>query len=113
VRPNGHSESAAREDALNRVLADFLDALGRGDRVNLLAWQARYPSFASDLADLLAARREVGETLEETRPGGGQSIGTPGSTTLIGTLGDYDSTVGNGDPPIAPFGNRDPPIAPP
>jgi WD40 repeat protein len=90
VTPNGHAESAAREGALNRVLADFLDALGRGDRVDLPAWQARYPSFASDLADLLAARQEVAETLEETRPGGGAGIGVRGSTTLLGTLGDYE-----------------------
>ena len=77
MTPNGHAESAAREDALNRVLADFLDALGGGESVDLPAWQARFPSFASDLADLLAARQEIAETLEETRAGGEQGNGTP------------------------------------
>jgi WD40 repeat protein len=98
VTPNAHAESAAREDALNRVLADFLDALGRGDAPDLPAWQARYPAFASDLADLLAARREIAETLEETRPGGEQGNGTPRLTTLIGTLGDYEllEEIGSG-----------------
>jgi WD40 repeat protein len=57
--------TAGREDALNRVLADLLDALGRGDRVDLPAWQARYPSFADELADLCAARRDVCDALHE------------------------------------------------
>src|SRR5262249_20094954 len=90
VMPNGHAESGACENALNRVLADFLDALGRGDRVDLPAWQARYPAFAQDLADLLAARREVGELLEETRPCGGAGIEAPHAAVLNGTLGDYE-----------------------
>jgi WD40 repeat protein len=88
--PNGHTESAAYENALNRALADFLDALGRGDRVDLPAWQALYPAFAQDLADLLAARREVGELLEETRPCGGAGIEAPHAAVLNGTLGDYE-----------------------
>src|SRR5262245_35923931 len=69
--PDRHPQTAGREDALNRVLADLLDALGRGDRVDLPAWQARYPSFAAELGDLLAARREVGRALpdEATAPG--------------------------------------------
>jgi WD40 repeat protein/serine/threonine protein kinase len=91
VTPNGTAESATREDALNRVLADFLDTLGRGDRIDLPAWQARYPSFAADLAELLAARREVAEALEaETPPGGGPGIEAPGAATFLGTLGDYE-----------------------
>jgi WD40 repeat protein len=98
VTSNGHVESAARDDALNRVLADFLDALGRGDAPDLPAWQARYPAFASDLADLLAARQEIAETLEETRPGPLQGTGTPHSTNPLGTLGDYDllEEIGSG-----------------
>ena len=59
--PNGHSLSAGREDDLERVLADILDAFARGDQVDLLAWQARYPAFAAELADLCAARQAVGE----------------------------------------------------
>jgi hypothetical protein len=41
-----------------RVLADFPDALGRGEPVDLPAWQAGYLLFASDLADLLVFRPE-------------------------------------------------------
>ena len=63
--PDRPPPRAGREDALNRVLADLLDALGRGDRVDLPAWQARYPSFAAELADLFAARREVCHALYE------------------------------------------------
>jgi WD40 repeat protein len=72
------------------VLADFLDALGRGEPPDLHAWQARHPAFASDLADLLAARQEIAETLEETRPGPVLCNETPHSTTHLGTLGDYE-----------------------
>ena len=90
MTPDGYADLGAREDALNRVLADFLDALGRGDRVDLRAWQTRYPSFAGDLADLLAARREVGEMLEETRPSGGAGIGAPRVAVPSGVLGDYE-----------------------
>jgi WD40 repeat protein len=90
MTPEGNAESAARENALNRVLAEFLDALRRGDRVDLPAWQARFPAFAVDLADLLAARREIGEMLEETRPCGGADNGAPHGAALFGTLGDYE-----------------------
>jgi WD40 repeat protein len=91
VKPNGRVLSPERDDDLNRVLADFLDALGRGEPVDLPAWQARYPSFAAELADLLAARREVGEPLTaETSPGGGQSRGSPCAAIPVGLLGDYE-----------------------
>jgi len=63
MTPNRHVHPPDDEDHLNRVLADFLDALGRGDPVDLPAWQTMYPSFAADLADLFAARQEVGEVL--------------------------------------------------
>jgi serine/threonine-protein kinase len=91
VTRNGDAESAAREDALNRVLADLLDALGRGDPVDLPAWQARHPAFAAELSDLIAARREVGEALQvedPTRCGPdtmAQVVGAP-----LGMLGDYE-----------------------
>src|SRR5438477_536579 len=54
--PDAQAQPSGREDALNRVLADCLDALGRGDPPDLPAWQARYPAFAAELADLFAAR---------------------------------------------------------
>jgi WD40 repeat protein/tRNA A-37 threonylcarbamoyl transferase component Bud32 len=108
MMPNGHDQSAGHEDALNRVLADLLDALGRGDRVDLPAWQARYPSFAAELADLFAARQEVGDALRaepiprrgeptlnspggvETMLGGRQGSGSPCAAVPIGMLGDYE-----------------------
>jgi WD40 repeat protein len=91
MTPNAHAPSAGREDRLNRVLADFLDALGRGERVDLPAWQARYPAFAAELADLVAARRDIGAALrEETPPGGGPAAGVPGAAAPIGVLGDYE-----------------------
>jgi WD40 repeat protein len=78
--PNGDALSAGREGDLNRVLADILDAFGRGDQVDVLAWQARYPSLASELADLCAARQEIGKgLLTETTPVGD-----------LGMLGDYE-----------------------
>jgi WD40 repeat protein len=89
--PNGSADALGREDRLNRVLADFLDALARGDRVDLPAWQARYPAFAAELADLVAARREVGEALgAETPPGGGPGTGSPSTAPPLGMLGDYE-----------------------
>ena len=106
--PSGHAQPSGREDALNRVLADFLDALGRSGRVDLPAWQARYPSFADELADLFAARREVGDVLcagptipggkpasnssrvTEALPGGRQDIGPPCPALPPGLLGDYE-----------------------
>jgi WD40 repeat protein len=91
VTRNGQIESAAREDALNRVLADLLDALGRGDPVDLPAWQARHPSFAAELADLVTARREVGAALPVERPTeSGTDTAAPGPSATLGMLGDYE-----------------------
>jgi WD40 repeat protein len=91
MMPNEHAHSAGREDALNRVLADMLDALGRGDGVDLPAWQARYPTFSAELADLVAARRDIDEALEEhTLLDGRQANGAPRGSRPIGALGDYD-----------------------
>jgi WD40 repeat protein len=88
---NGETHPLGDEDALNCVLADLLDTLGRGDKVDLPVWQARYPSFAADLADLLAARQEVVQELEAKTPsGGGPGNGTPRAAVIIGTLGDYE-----------------------
>jgi eukaryotic-like serine/threonine-protein kinase len=105
---NGHDRSGGDEDGLLRVLADFLDALERGDRVDLPAWQARYPSFAAELADLFAARQEIGDALRaepipprdeptlkspdgpETILGGGPGTGPPCGAVPIGMLGDYE-----------------------
>jgi WD40 repeat protein/tRNA A-37 threonylcarbamoyl transferase component Bud32 len=73
------------------VLADLLDALGRGDPVDLPAWQARYPSFAAELADLVTARREVGAALPvepPTKPG--PDTRTPGAAAPLRMLGDYE-----------------------
>jgi hypothetical protein len=74
------------------VLADLLDALGRGDPVDLAAWQARYPSFAAELADLVAARREVGAALPVEPPtmGWPADTRTPGAASPLGMLGDYE-----------------------
>ena len=91
MTPNRLAESTGREESLNRVLADFLDALGRGDRVDLPAWQARYPAFAAELADLVAARREVVAVLREETPSGGWPRTGPTCAGLpLGMLGDYE-----------------------
>jgi WD40 repeat protein len=90
MTPNGPPASAGREDALNGALADLLDALGRGEPVDLPAWQARYPAFAAELADLVAARREFGAALAETGSGGGSRTGPSGVTQSPRTLGDYE-----------------------
>jgi WD40 repeat protein len=59
------------------VLADFLDALQHGGPPDLPAWQARYPAFAAELADLFAAREEIGKAL---RAGGRPSDRDPTPT---------------------------------
>jgi WD40 repeat protein len=105
---DAQAQPSGREDALNRVLADFLDALGRGDPPDLLAWQARYPAFAAELADLFAARAKIGEALRaehpfpssastpisehrtETSPDGGPGTRCPSAAAPLGTLGDYE-----------------------
>jgi WD40 repeat protein len=102
------AQPSGGEDALNRVLADCLDALGRGDPPDLAAWQARYPAFAAELADLFAARAQFGEALraEHPSPGGNPTPvsergaetprgGGPGSrhqcaAAPLGTLGEYE-----------------------
>jgi WD40 repeat protein len=72
-------------------LADFLDAEGAGGQVDLQAWQARYPEFAAELADLVAARRQVGEALGAGTPTDGrQNTKMPGPASTIGVLGDYE-----------------------
>jgi serine/threonine-protein kinase len=91
MRPDGQAPSGAREEDLHGVLADFLDAVGRGEKIDLPAWQARYPAFAADLAELLAARREVDEALlAETPYKGGPGNGSPGPAVPLGVLGDYE-----------------------
>jgi WD40 repeat protein len=91
VIPNGHPELSARENGLNRVLADLLDALARGELVDLPAWQARYPAFSNELAELLAARREVDAALDaETLPVGEQAAPESGPAQPLGVLGDYE-----------------------
>jgi WD40 repeat protein len=90
ITPHEPPSSDRHEDALNRVLADLLDALGRGHLVDLPAWQARYPEFAAELADLVAARREVGEALTDTEPGGGSRAESPKATRTLQTLGEYE-----------------------
>jgi WD40 repeat protein len=88
---NGHAASGESEESLHRVLADFLDALARDAPVDLPSWQARYPAFAAELADLAAARREVGAALEaRTLLGGGQFSDAPCVTRPSGLLGDYE-----------------------
>jgi WD40 repeat protein len=85
------AESAGREERLNRVLADFLDASGRGEPADLAAWQARYPEFGAELAELAAARREIGAALQADTPtGDGQGTASPSAAGPLGTLGDYE-----------------------
>jgi WD40 repeat protein len=73
------------------VLADLLDALGRGERVDLSAWQSRYPQFAAELADLLVVRRAIGEALgSETPPSGNPGTGSSYTAPSLGMLGDYE-----------------------
>src|SRR5919201_1547452 len=102
------AQPSAREDALNRVLADCLDALGRGEPPDLPAWQARYPAFAAELADLFSARAQLGaavraehpspggdpaptsEHRSETPRGGGPGSRYPCAAAPLGRLGDYE-----------------------
>jgi WD40 repeat protein len=90
------------------VLADFLDALQHADPPDLPAWQARYPSFAADLADLFAAREEIVQAMGAGRrpPDGNPTLTTPSRTGPcagggegagclcpafpLSTLGDYE-----------------------
>jgi eukaryotic-like serine/threonine-protein kinase len=108
MMPNDHAQSGSHQDALNSVLADFLDALERGDRVDLPAWQARHHSFAAELADLFSARQEVCDVLKaelvrtkreptsnspggsETMLGGEYGNGSQCAAIPFGMLGDYD-----------------------
>lgn len=89
--PNGCTTPTAREEALNSVLANLLDALGRGEPVDLPAWQARYPAFADELADLITARQEVSGALQASHPPKGKEVPEASKVTgLVGTLGDYE-----------------------
>jgi WD40 repeat protein/serine/threonine protein kinase len=97
VKPNRQVENPGREDALECVLADFLDACARGDPIDLPAWQSRHPSFAADLAELYAARQEINGALraDDTTPKSPGRTKTLRSndvtgTSSLGTLGDYE-----------------------
>jgi WD40 repeat protein len=91
MTPSESAGPAEREESLNRVLADLLDVLGRGGPVDLPAWQARYPAFAAELADLVAARQDLGAVLEaETPLGGGSNTASPCAAPPLGVLGDYE-----------------------
>jgi WD40 repeat protein len=91
MTPNGSHDTDGREVVLNRVLADLFDALARGDRVDLQAWQDRYPAFATELADLVAARREVGVALGAATPSCGErGAALPCASPPVGVLGDYE-----------------------
>jgi WD40 repeat protein len=97
--PNGETQPSGSQDLLNRVLADLLDALGRGDPVDLSAWQARYPCFAAELADLLAAHQEIGEALcTRPLPVDAQSTARSHPAQPLGMLGDYEllAEIGQG-----------------
>jgi WD40 repeat protein len=79
------------------VLADFLDALARGEPVDLATWQSCYPAYAADLADLWAARQEINGALRaaETVPAPPSGAKTPARAgaageSPLGMLGDYE-----------------------
>jgi WD40 repeat protein/tRNA A-37 threonylcarbamoyl transferase component Bud32 len=82
------SQPSSSPSGLDRVLADFLDALARGDPTDLPSWQARYPAFAGELAQLLAARQEVGAL--PGQPGHSRSAPGPkvSQETMIEPTGD-------------------------
>jgi WD40 repeat protein len=72
------------------------------------AWQARYPAFAADLAEVVAAHQEIGAALgaegaassddptsirprdTKTPTPGGQDTDSPCPAVPIGSIGDYD-----------------------
>jgi WD40 repeat protein/serine/threonine protein kinase len=93
---NGQTRTSNGEDAFERVLADFLDALARGEPVDLPAWQARYPAFAADLAELCAARQEIpgalraDETVPESPSRRKASPRPAAGDNGLGVLGDYE-----------------------
>jgi eukaryotic-like serine/threonine-protein kinase len=94
VTPNGEVDTSGCDAALERVLADFLDALARCEPVDLAAWQSRYPAFAADLADLCAARREISAALRADKT----NLPPPGRTISSGC----DESAGN--PPFGMLG---------
>ncbi|HZU38223.1 MAG TPA: serine/threonine-protein kinase, partial [Gemmataceae bacterium] len=97
MMPHAQASTVGREKALERVLADLLDALARGEHVDLPAWQSRYPLFAADLAELCTAYREINGALraDETivqAPDRTKIIARQeaAGTTLLGRVGDYE-----------------------
>jgi serine/threonine-protein kinase len=97
VTLDGQAQTSERDHALECVLADFLDALARGDPVDLPAWQSRYPAFAADLAELLAARRKIcgapraADTLSQLAGQATTSpLRQPAANAPLGILGDYE-----------------------
>ena len=53
------NDSPDRQQRLNEVLAEYLEALERGEAQDRQAWLARYPEFADELADLFASQDEL------------------------------------------------------
>jgi WD40 repeat protein/tRNA A-37 threonylcarbamoyl transferase component Bud32 len=87
-RPDLHLDG---QNALNHVLAEVRDALARGDQVDLSAWQARYPEFSSELAELVVADRELDQVHDaDTVPASGQVGPAPDAAAALGVVGDYE-----------------------
>jgi WD40 repeat protein len=84
VTPEDYTSQPDGEDALNRVLADFLDALGKGS-VDLAGWQLRYPAFALELNELFVARQAVGKAygVDAVKPDGERSLSPTHDTDAI------------------------------
>jgi hypothetical protein len=88
---SGEAQSSGPQDPLNGVLADLLDALGRGEPVDLAAWQSRYPCFAAEIADLLAAHQDIGAALRaKCLPVNTENTVCSHAARVLGSLGDYE-----------------------
>jgi serine/threonine protein kinase/tetratricopeptide (TPR) repeat protein len=94
------SELAPREERLGQLFSDWLEEVEQGRRPDRKAWLARYPEFAAELEEFLAAedrlqalaaplREATRAALAATTPWGSPTAGGSG-LDLPAVFGDYE-----------------------
>src|SRR5438132_11262657 len=91
AEPGG--ESAARDERVNQVLAEYLAAAEAGRAGERAAWLARYPDVAAELQAFFADEERLGQAAAAL-PSGARPAAPVGAPTLDAAAGATDPTLG-------------------